>query len=129
VSTLGNTELRENTKFSVTLHSSSRTYVTLTLKQSPHTSFSSRFSPLYETYTSVPTVVIARRFSCNKTADLTVWCASLFSQTGLGNLMPECLGVWEINTGYDNLVDSEHVNGSSENLIYMLFVTEIGYKC
>jgi len=43
--------------------------------------------------------------------------------------MPECLGVWEINTGYDNLVDSEHVNGSSENLIYMLFVTEIGYKC
>jgi hypothetical protein len=42
--------------------------------------------------------------------------------------MPECLGVWKINTGYDNLVDSEHVNGSNENLIYMPFVTEIFYK-
>lgn len=42
--------------------------------------------------------------------------------------MPECLGVWETNTGYDNLVYSEHVNGSSENLIYMPFVTEICYK-
>ena len=42
--------------------------------------------------------------------------------------MPECHGVWEINTGYDNLVDSEHVNGSSENLIYMPFLTEVCYK-
>jgi len=117
-STLGNTELRKNTKFSVTLHACSWTYATLSLKRSPHTSFSSRFSfSLCETYTSVPTVTIARRFSGNKTADVKVWCGSLFSQTGLGNLMPQCLGVWEINTGCDNLVDCEHVNGSSENYI------------
>lgn len=127
--TLENTELRKNTKFSVTIHSNSGTYATLSLKQSPHTSFSSRFSfPLYELYSSVPTVTIARRFSGNKTADVTACRASLFSQTGLGNLMPECLVVWEINTGYDNVVDSEHVNGSSEKLIYMPFVTEVCYK-
>lgn len=36
--------------------------------------------------------------------------------------------MWEINAGYDYLVDSEHVNGSSEHLIYMPFVTEICYK-
>ena len=129
VCTLENMELRKNTKFSFTIHSSSGTYATLSLKQSPHTSFSSRFSfPLYESYTSVPTVTIARRFSGNKTADVIACCASLFSQTGLGTLMPECHGVWEINTGYDNLVDSEHVNGSSENLIYMPFLTEVCYK-
>jgi len=115
-STLGNTEWRKNTKFSVTLHACSWTYATLSWKQSPHTSFSSRFSfPLYEKYTSVPTVTIARRFSGFKTADVRV-CASLFGRTGLGNLMPECLDVCEINRGCDNLVDSEHVNGSSENL-------------
>jgi len=129
VSTLGNKEFRKNTKISVTFNSSSRTYATLSLKKSSHTSFSSRFSfPLYGTYTSVRTVIIARRFSGKKTADVTVWCASLFSQTGLGDLMPECFGVWEINAGYDYLVDSEHVNGSSEHLIYMPFVTEICYK-
>jgi len=100
VSTLGNKEFRKNTKFSVTLHSSSRTYATLSLKQSPHASFSSRFSfPLYETYTSVPTVIIAWRISGNKTADVIVCCASLFSQTGLRHLKPQCLGVSEINTG------------------------------
>jgi len=128
VSTLGNTGWRKNTKFSVTLRTFSRTYATLSLKQSPHTSFSSRFSFPFETCTSAPTVTIARRFSGNKTADVKVCCASLFSQTGPGTLMPKCLGVWEINTGYANLVDSEHVNGSSENLIYMPFVTEICYK-
>lgn len=36
--------------------------------------------------------------------------------------------MWVTNIGYDSLADSEHVNGSSENLKYMSFVTEIRYK-